>query len=38
MTGPEFGLEFGPALGLDLWGWGSDELLTYNGMNELSNY
>ncbi|KAE9363331.1 hypothetical protein N431DRAFT_141380 [Stipitochalara longipes BDJ] len=38
MTGPEFGLEFGPALGLDLWGWGIDELLTYNGMNELPTY
>jgi hypothetical protein len=38
MTGTEFGLEFGPALGLDLWGWGIDELLTYNGMNELPTY
>lgn len=32
------GPEFGPAMGLDLWGWGIDELLTYNGINELSTY
>jgi len=32
------GLEFGPVMGLDMWGWGVDELLTYNGMNELSSY
>jgi hypothetical protein len=32
------GPEFGPAMGLDLWGWGIDELLTYNGTNELSTY
>jgi hypothetical protein len=30
--------EFGPVMGLDLWGWGLDELLNYNGMNELSTY
>jgi hypothetical protein len=32
------GTEFDPVMGLDLWGWGLDELLSYNSMNELSTY